>query len=97
MTLEQGEEIMRLRDEIERLKARHCKDCCCARSWQALGVTDYTGMSIPEHIERLRAALEAVPCSCDARENPEWEHEKTCAVYIADTALNRLADETSDD
>ena len=40
-------------------------------------------------IERLRAALESVPCSCDARENPEWEHEKTCAVYIADKALNR--------
>jgi hypothetical protein len=38
----------------------HCKDCCCARSWQALGVTDYTGMSIPEHIERLRALLTRV-------------------------------------
>ena len=31
----------------------HCKDCCCARSWEALGITEYTGLSIPEHIERL--------------------------------------------
>jgi len=35
----------------------HCKDCCCARSWAALGITGYTGKSIPEHIEALRAAL----------------------------------------
>ena len=32
----------------------HCKDCCCARSWEALGITAYTGRSIPEHIEALR-------------------------------------------
>lgn len=40
----------------------HCVDCCCARSWAALGVTEYDGKSIPEHITRLRervAALEA--------------------------------------
>ncbi len=35
----------------------HCRDCCCARSWKALGITEYTGKSIPEHIEQLRAAL----------------------------------------
>jgi hypothetical protein len=35
----------------------HCKDCCCARSWRALGVTEYTGKSIPEHIEELRAEI----------------------------------------
>lgn len=33
----------------------HCRDCCCARSWKALGITEYTGHSIPEHIERLVA------------------------------------------
>jgi hypothetical protein len=38
----------------EGLKAGHCKDCCCARAWEALGVTTYTGMSIPEHITQLR-------------------------------------------
>ena len=31
----------------------HCKDCCCARSWKALGVTTYTGMTIVEHIKQL--------------------------------------------
>jgi hypothetical protein len=31
----------------------HCVDCCCAKSWEALGVTTYTGKSIPEHIEEL--------------------------------------------
>ena len=35
----------------------HCIDCCCARSWKALGITEYTGLSIPEHIERLRPLL----------------------------------------
>lgn len=33
----------------------HCKDCCCARSWKALGITEFTGKSIPEHIEELQA------------------------------------------
>jgi len=32
----------------------HCKDCCCARSWEALGISEYTGKSIPEHIAALR-------------------------------------------
>jgi len=36
----------------------HCKDCCCARSWKALGITNYTGKSIPEHIEQLRGLLD---------------------------------------
>lgn len=40
--------------EIKRLKDNHCKDCCCARSWEALGITEYTGRSIPEEIIRLR-------------------------------------------
>jgi hypothetical protein len=35
----------------------HCRDCCCARSWDALGVSTYTGKSIPEHIGELRALL----------------------------------------
>ncbi len=38
----------------------HCKDCCCARAWKALGITEYTGLSIPEHIQMLRTQLEAV-------------------------------------
>jgi len=40
--------------EIERLRDGHCLDCCCARAWEALCVTEYTGRSIPEEIERLQ-------------------------------------------
>ena len=40
--------------EIERLRAGHCADCCCARSWEALGISEYTGKSIPEEITHLR-------------------------------------------
>ena len=43
--------------ESERLlerKAQSCEDCCCAKSWEALGITEYTGRSIPEEIARLR-------------------------------------------
>jgi hypothetical protein len=38
----------------------HCKDCCCARSWAALGITEYDGKSIPEHISALRSELDAL-------------------------------------
>ena len=31
----------------------HCEDCCCAKSWEALGIDTYTGRSIPEEIELL--------------------------------------------
>jgi hypothetical protein len=37
----------------------HCRDCCCARSWEALGITTYTSLSIPEHIRLLREQLDA--------------------------------------
>lgn len=36
----------------------HCKDCCCAQSWEALGITTYTGQSIPEHIAAQRATIQ---------------------------------------
>lgn len=55
-------EISRLGERLnERAKAEneHCKDCCCARSWAALGIASYTGRSIPEHITDLRVQLEA--------------------------------------
>ena len=35
----------------------HCVDCCCARSWNALGITSFTGKSIPEHIIELKTEL----------------------------------------
>lgn len=41
-------------------EGEHCRDCCCcARSWKALGVTTYTGKSIPEHIELLTRERDA--------------------------------------
>jgi hypothetical protein len=39
-----------LKRQMEELKGGHCSDCCCARSWKALGISEYTGKSIPEHI-----------------------------------------------
>jgi hypothetical protein len=36
----------------------HCVDCCCARAWKALGITQYTGKSVAEHITELRAKTE---------------------------------------
>jgi hypothetical protein len=38
-------------------KENHCKDCCCAESWKALGIEKCTGLSIPEHIKELKAEL----------------------------------------
>ena len=32
----------------EAKSSNHCVDCCCARAWKALGITEYTGLSIPE-------------------------------------------------
>ena len=50
-----------LRDRnAERDEAEHCKDCCCAGSWKALGITEYTGKSIPEHIAKLKDTLQVV-------------------------------------
>ncbi len=45
-------------DVPNRTPDEHCKDCCCARSWAALGITEYTGHSIPEHIRMLREEVE---------------------------------------
>jgi hypothetical protein len=64
-------------DEIERPRSVHCKDCCCARSWEALGITEYTGRSIPEEIERLQGVLDAALKRCrktldDTRGYPIW-------------------------
>lgn len=52
-------------------ETEHCKDCCCARSWRALGIDTYTGKSIPEHITALREALLTSPCPrpCDDAED----------------------------
>ena len=44
-----AKEVHRLQSlDARRPSAEHCKDCCCARSWRALGIDSYTGESIPE-------------------------------------------------
>ena len=55
LTEEDCHTIGLLTEENQRLKTGHCSDCCCARSWKALGVDKYDGKSIPEHIEQLHA------------------------------------------
>lgn len=50
-------QLQGLADGADGPEVQHCKDCCCAQSWKALGITAYTGKSIPEHITKLLAAL----------------------------------------
>jgi hypothetical protein len=50
------------------MDTNHCKDCCCARSWEALGAKEYTGKGIPEHITELRNDL--------AKYKAFWEHSR---------------------
>jgi hypothetical protein len=58
---------------IAELERGHCKDCCCARSWEALGITTYTGMDIPDHIRALA----------------EESREKTSQIALRDEALRQ--------
>lgn len=68
------QEIAALREESDRWRGKyadacsslvsrdeeHCKDCCCARSWNALGGQTIPGGSIPQHIEELVSELAAL-------------------------------------
>ena len=38
----------------------HCKDCCCARVWAALGITGYTGKHVSEHVAELKSDYAAL-------------------------------------
>lgn len=51
----------------------HCKDCCCARSWRALGVSEYTGKSIPEHIAELKDRAERAEAERDEAQQRDSE------------------------
>jgi hypothetical protein len=42
-----------IKDLLDHALNNHCIDCCCQKSWEALGKKDYTGKSIPEEIEKL--------------------------------------------
>ena len=48
----------------------HCRDCCCARSWKALGISKNTGKSIVEHIELLKREIIALRL-----ENESLDHQ----------------------
>ena len=50
--------------ECKQLKEEHCEDCCCAQSWAALGITKYTGKSIPEEIEALKERAQKAEARC---------------------------------
>ncbi|MCK5612076.1 hypothetical protein KAR91_59950 [Candidatus Pacearchaeota archaeon] len=75
----------------------HCRDCCCARSWKALGITEKTGKSIPEHIEELRQQLADEKAEREADEE-HWEkayketHQSIVALlYENPTEIDKLA------
>lgn len=58
---------------------KHCKDCCCARSWKALGIGEYTGKSIPEHVSdlyriaELSSKIDVVWEDDEAHDPGEWD------------------------
>lgn len=66
---------------VDNRTSDHCVDCCCARSWKALGIDKYTGKSIPEHVESYRHALEEIRAIL---ESPSW--------YDGDEAMETLLD-----
>ncbi len=69
-------------------REKHCKDCCCARSWRALGITDNTtNLSIPEHIQQLREQLAA----CSVAQQPLVELLEEAHHRIGDTAFPSLS------
>lgn len=47
---------------------KHCVDCCCAKSWKALGISEYTGKHIAEHIEELKRKADLAQSLADALE-----------------------------
>ena len=62
----------------------HCRDCCCAKSWEALGVHEYSGKSIPEHIAELKierdnllARLEITRADRNEQRRLVIEHDQT--------------------
>ena len=59
-------------------ETNHCKDCCCARSWKALGITDYTGKSICEHISELRADRDRLQAEAERLRNVNERCRMSC-------------------
>jgi len=66
---------------IDEDEAEHCKDCCCARSWRALGVMEYTGKSIPEYIDDLKA-----------ERDDKLEVERQSIIVLSDMVVDKEAE-----
>ncbi len=66
----------------------HCVDCCCAQSWKALGITQYTGKSIPEHIAALAASHEKLVQALKAFK----DHESSIAPDMSWNELEAMVD-----
>ena len=79
-------EIVWLQAEIDRLETGHCKDCCCAQSWVALGITERTGLSIPEEIENLRSEIKRLQAVVDDRNE---------AIGVFQEVVERLQDKVA--
>jgi hypothetical protein len=76
-------EMLALREaELAALRNTHCRDCCCAQSWLALGVYKYDGKSIPEHITALRDELAALRTDCFG---PDVRRCETCRYAVGKT------------
>ena len=84
-----------------------CADCCCARVWAALGITDRTDHSAYEHVEMLKAERDrlaaallrrpplavmlAVEVLCNHVE-PGWDNSKTIVrAWIDEERATRAA------
>lgn len=72
----------------------HCHDCCCARSWKALGVTEYTGKSIPEHIEELRVNLatcnQSIQAYLDMQRQTPADRAEALTNSVPVEAMNKI-------
>lgn len=84
--------------ERQKRDSEHCRDCCCARAWKALGVTEFTGKSIPEHIASLTEENERLRAEIKDRQDTEqsltnWVYENGERIKTLEDALKYYADE----
>lgn len=75
------------------LEKNHCDDCCCAQSWKALSITEYTGKSIPEHIAELIHKLQVAKEALERISKLDYSRAALngCAYSAVDTAAEALA------
>ena len=67
-----------LADKTRECDEKHCPDCCCGASWKALGISENTGKSIPDHINQLRA------------ENVELKQDKERLDWLEKVSTNSM-------